>query len=126
MEKKIDSNGVHLVNKEVLTMPQQQVWILSNNALGCPRDFSVVTVNTQDNRSEVNTMNTDKSRDNNLKLLKDRMINVLQQICLEVVACGYKILRTYFEVMVVKVVKSRSAMHMLRLLRKDFKQRIVA
>ena len=59
-KKILDSNGVSLVNKEVLNMPQQQVGMLENNSLVSPGTY-------QDNRSEVNSMNTDKSRDNNIK-----------------------------------------------------------
>ena len=41
--------------------------MLENNAIGSLGGVSVLTVNNQDNISEVNEMNTDKSRENNVK-----------------------------------------------------------
>ena len=55
-----------------------------------------LTVNTQDNRSEVNAMNTYKSRDNNVKTPQGQNAQDFTEKCLEAVTHLCKTLKIDF------------------------------
>ena len=69
--KKIYSNDVDVIDKDALTMPQQQAGMLYNNAVGFTGGASVLTANTQINILE---FNFSKSGDNSTKYPQGRTI----------------------------------------------------